>query len=244
MEGSAKGYVLVTGASRGIGACAALELARSGFDLVLWARTDTDLAKTAESCRAFGVDARTAIVDVSNEASVNESGVASINDLHALRGCVVNAGIGIWGTVAETEPGEWRAVISTNLDGAFYTIKACLPLIERHDRGQVVIMGSDSGRFGFAGRAAYCASKWGLNGLVESLRRETRSKGIRITCLTMSRVDTFFRTKQPGDRPSSLSIQEVGEVVRLVFSMPARVEMRELQLSSINDTFGPYPEQN
>ncbi|WFU25155.1 SDR family NAD(P)-dependent oxidoreductase [Bradyrhizobium sp. CB1717] len=239
-----EGYVLVTGASRGVGAGAALELARSGFDLVLWARTGGELAKTAERCRAFGVDARTAIVDVSNEASVNEAGAASLVDLDSLRGCVVNAGIGIWGTVTETKPDEWRAVMSTNLDGAFYTMKACLPLIERHDRGQIVIMGSDSGRFGFAGRAAYCASKWGLNGFVESLRRETRSSGIRITNLTMSRVDTFFRTKQPGDRPSSLSIQEISEVVRLVFLVPARVEMRELQLSSINDTFGPYPEQN
>jgi NAD(P)-dependent dehydrogenase (short-subunit alcohol dehydrogenase family) len=244
MEGSAKGYVLVTGASRGIGAGAALELARRGFDLVLWARTGKELAETAEKCRAFGVDARAAIVDVSNEASVSEVGAASINDLQALRGCVVNAGIGIWGTVAETKPNAWRAVMSTNLDGAFYTMRACLPLVERHDCGQIVIMGSDSGRFGFAGRTAYCASKWGLNGLVESLRRETRSKGIRITNLTMSRVDTFFRTKQPGDRPSSLSVKEVGEVVGLVFSMPPRVEMRELQLSSINDSFGPYPEQH
>jgi NAD(P)-dependent dehydrogenase (short-subunit alcohol dehydrogenase family) len=243
MRESPKGYVLVTGASRGIGAGAALVLARSGFNLVLWARSGEELAATAEKCRTFGVDVRTAIVDVSKDASVRDAGSASIDNLPHLCGCVVNAGIGIWGTTAETSMDEWRSVMSTNLDGAFYTMKACLPLIE-HSRGQIVMMGSDSGLFGYPGRIAYCASKSGLNGLVESLRREVRSKGVRVTNLTMSRVDTFFRAKRPGDRPSGLSIEEVGEAVGLIFSMPPRVEMRELQLSSINDTFGPFPEMS
>lgn len=234
--------ILITGASRGIGAGTAVALSKAGFDLVLWSRNESDLSETVTKCRGLGADVRSATVDVADSGSVMGAGATSLEGLEDLRGCVLNAGMGIWGNIWELSVEEWREVMSTNLDGAFFTLKVCLPLIERHRHGQIVAMGSDSGFYAHLKRAAYCASKWGLNGLVEAARRDSRAQGIRTTLLVMSRVDTHFRGKNPGDRPSGLSIAEVADAVCWIFKVPPRVEVRELHLCSITDSFGVFPE--
>lgn len=234
--------VLVTGASRGIGRATALALAAAGHDLVLWARTGADLAATATEARARGVDVRAAVVDVGDPAAVDGPGRASLDGLAALRAAVVNAGWGEWGALAETPPEQWRGIMATNLDGAFHSLQVALPLLLAHEHPQVVAMASDSSRFSYPQRAAYCASKAGFLSLMETLRHETRAQGLRVTNLLMSRVDTHFRGKQPGGRPSALSCEEVAGVVLTLLALPARVEVRELALSSITSTYGPYPE--
>lgn len=236
-------WVLVTGASRGIGAGIARRLARNGFNLVLWARTEADLRGVADDCRALGVEVRMAPVDVSDPDSVATSGGSALVGIESLRGCVVNAGSATFGNLRNLSNDAWRATIATNLDGAFFTLKQALPLLERHAYSQVISMGSQSAMFGFETQAGYCASKWGLNGLIETLRREKRSAGIRVTNLVMAGVDSFFRDKTPGDRPGSLEIEEVAGVVEGLFAMPSNVEVREIQIASMATAFGPFPER-
>jgi NADP-dependent 3-hydroxy acid dehydrogenase YdfG len=236
------GHVLITGASRGIGAACAAALAKARFDVVLWARSEPDLHATRDVCASHGVDARAAVVDVSDPQSVFGPGAASLAGLNSLRGCILNAGVGIWGNVTDFSVQDWRSVVATNLDGAFYSLKVSLPLLLQNPHGQILTMGSDSGLTGYPERGAYCASKSGLHGFLAAVRRETRGDGIRITNLVMSRVDTFFRSKKPGNRPNSLSVDDVARVVEWVFLAPSKVEIREVQLSAIAESFGPYPE--
>lgn len=231
--------VLVTGASRGIGRSVALELARLGFDLVLWARDGLELEEAAKECRQLNTSVTTAEVDVSDSRDVRMVGAQSLSDTTVLRGLVINAGIGIWGSVAAMERRDWLTVIDTNLGGAFDTLQIALPKLMAARGGQIVSMCSDSARFGFADRGAYCASKWGLYGLLEAVRAEVRPKGLRVTQLVPSRVDTFFRGKRPGMRPESLSSPDVAQVVGWVFSLPAKVEIRAIEMSAIASTFGP-----
>jgi NADP-dependent 3-hydroxy acid dehydrogenase YdfG len=239
---SDQNVVLITGASRGIGCAAALALASAGVDLVLWARTETDLKETADACRERGVNARTCVVDVSDPEMVADAGARSLAGLGALRGVVVNAGVGIWNALGDVSVDEWRALQGTNLDGAFHTLKAAIPLLLRHRAPQLIAVASDSSEYSFENRAAYCASKWGMLGFIEAIRREVRSKGVRVTVLELSRVDTFFRSKQQGSRPNSLSADEVAQLISMIFLLPARVEIRELKASAITSTWGPYPE--
>ncbi|WP_159080496.1 SDR family NAD(P)-dependent oxidoreductase [Nocardia suismassiliense] len=237
-----KGYVLVSGASRGIGRGIALALARAGFDLVLWGRVRADLGDTAVAARARGAEVICAGVDVSDPDSVSTAGAESVARLHSLRGVVVNAGGATWSPIARTATTEWRNTLATNLDGAFYTIRAGLPLLSNNPWAQLVGISSDSASFSFPTRGAYCAAKAGLASLLETARREHRGAGLRVSALALSRVDTHFRGKQPGDRPEAMSISEAAALVANVFALPRRIEIRELKASSITTTFGPYPE--
>jgi serine 3-dehydrogenase len=236
------GTVLVTGASRGIGRSAALHLAVAGFDLVLWARSCGDLEEVAALCRSHGRRVTIARVDVSDPDSVLSTGAASVAGEAALRGLVLNAGIGIWNPLASISTAEWRAMMSTNLDGAFHTVKLGVPLLTRHAQAQIVAIASDSSAYGYAGRSAYCASKWGFRGFVEAVRREVRPHGVRVTQLLPSRVDTHFRGKTPGARPDSLSADDVGGLIAMVFQLPPRIEVREMPVSAITSSYGPYQE--
>jgi NAD(P)-dependent dehydrogenase (short-subunit alcohol dehydrogenase family) len=235
-------FVLVTGASRGIGRGAALELAAAGFDLILWARSGADLEEVAAECRAAGRRVEVARVDVSDPESIASAGGASLANLGGLRGLVLNAGIGIWNTLDEVSPDEWRQIIGTNLDGAFYTLKFAVPYLTRHPRAQIVAVISDSAAYAYAGRSAYCASKWGMRGLVEAVRREVRPHGVRVTQLLPSRVDTYFRGKTPGARADSLSTGEVGRLIATVFTLPSRLELREIPVAAITSSYGPFGE--
>lgn len=235
-------WVLITGASRGIGAGAAKRLARKGFNLVLWARTGSDLDEVAGECRSLGVTVKAAAVDVSNPDSVATAGGAALDGIDGLRGCIINAGSATFGSLSQFSNDAWRAVIATNLDGAFFTLRTALPLLEQCPFSQVISLGSQSAIFAFESQAGYCASKWGLNGLIETVRREKRSSGIRVTNLVLAGVDTFFRGKKPGDRPGSLEIDEVASVVEALFTMPPNIEVREIHLSSMFTGFGPFPE--
>ena len=232
--------VLITGATRGIGRSCALSLARAGFDLVLWARNRPELERVAEECEMHRARVVVAQVDVRDSESVRGAGARSLAEFEALRGLVVNAGIGEWRRFMEVEPREWNDIIGTNLTGAYHCLQVAVPLLRQ--AAQIVAIGSDSSHFPFADRAAYCASKWGLRGLLESLRLELRPRGVRLTHLMVGRVDTYFRHRQPGQRPNALQADDVAALVATVFALPAHCELRELEAAALNGSFGPYAE--
>jgi serine 3-dehydrogenase len=235
-------FILITGGSRGIGRGSALQLAAAGRDLVLWAQSGDELETVAEACRAFGSRVITATVNVADPDSVMTSGSRSLESLPGLRGVVLNAGIGVWNPFGAVTAEEWSRILSTNLDGAFLTMKIAMPLLIRQSFSQLIAMLSDSAAFGYAGRSAYCASKWGLRGLIEALRSELRPHGVRVTQIFLSRVDTHFRGKTPGGRPDSLTPDEVGAFIASIFAMPERMELRDVSLSSILSSYGPFAE--
>ncbi|MGW2116633.1 SDR family oxidoreductase [Streptomyces zhihengii] len=239
----ARGWVLITGASRGIGRAAALALAGAGYPVILWARTAADLDEVAKTIeQRWGTPVRTAVVDVADPERVDEAAAASLEGVESLRGAVVNAGGGIWSPLEEMSTDDWRQVLGPNLDGAFHTLRTALPYLRRRPGSQIVGLASDSSYNSFAGRGAYCASKAGFLSLLETARREVREDGVRVTALVPSRVDTYFRGKQPGSRPEALTMAEAGEMVASVFALPPRIEVREIQFSSLTSSFGMFPE--
>lgn len=235
-------WIVVTGASRGIGRSTALRLAADGFGVALWSRSADQLAQLAKQIAARGGQARYAAVDVSDAGAVRQES-ARLRDIGVLKAVVVNAGSGHWRPFLETTPDQWRDTLATNLDGAFHTLRSLLPLLIEHGSGQVVAIGSDSALYSMAGRAAYCASKAGLRSLVETIRLEVRALGVRTTVLLPSRVDTFFGGKQAGDRPQALRPEDIAELVGLVLTLPPHVEVRELEIAAITEVYGPFPER-
>lgn len=239
---SRAGRVLVTGASRGIGRAVALELASAGYDLTLWARDAARLAEVARLAREAGAAVGTDVVDVADAAAVARAAAALSAEVPALRGLVLNAGSGRWTALDATSPDQWRDVVGTNLDGAFFSLRSVVPLLRAHPAAQVVGLASDSSFAAIPGRAAYCASKAGFVALLETARAELRADGVRVTVVAPSRVDTHFGGRAPGDRPGSLTPEHLAGVVRFVLDLPHEVELRELQLSALTTTYGRLPE--
>lgn len=225
------GWVVVSGASRGIGAATAKRLAADGRSTVAWARSADDLGAVAAACSRAGAPSLARVVDVADAEAVEEA-AAALPAGRVVEGVVLNAGVGAWEVLGDTAPDAWRTTIATNLDGAFYMLRALWPRLTR--RALIVGIGSDSGFEGRGGRAAYCASKFGLRGLLESARIDGSELDLRVSHLACGPVDTYFRDSAPGDRPGALSADEVAEAVSLLFGLPAHVEMPELKLVSVD----------
>jgi 3-oxoacyl-[acyl-carrier protein] reductase len=241
-----RGWVLVTGASRGIGAAVAARLATDGFDLVLWARSADGLAATAREVEAAGGRAAVGVVDVGRAEQVLAVG-AALADLEPLAGVVLNAGSGRWASLSTMDTSEWDRVIRTNLDGAYHVLRLVLPRLTAARTGLVVGVLSDSVLYPYPDRTAYAASKAGLGALLESARREVRHLGVRVCALLPSRVDTHFQGSHeraaPGTRTGALTAAEVADMVGMLFGLPANVEVRHLQLAAMTSTYGPFPER-
>ena len=247
MSREGKGWVLVTGAGRGIGEAVARSLATAGYDLVLWSRTAAALDRAAAGVQELGARVRTAAVDVGDAAEVTLAGRHSLPPERTLAGVVLNAGHGAWSPLADLDPLDWERTIRTNLNGAYHTLRACLPLLTETPGSLVVGMLSDSALHPFPERSAYSASKAGMQAMLDVARRETRGSGVRVTALLPSRVDTFFQgghpDAAPGTRLGALSAAQVAQVVAWLFDLPQAVEIRHIQLAAMTSTYGLLPER-
>ena len=225
------GLVVISGASRGLGAATALRLAADGRPTVAWARSADDLRAVTEACSRAGAPSLARVVDVADAQAV-EAAAAALPAERVVEGIVLNAGVGAWAPLDETTADAWRTTIATNLDGAFHMLRALWSRLA--PRALIVGVGSDSGYEGRGGRAAYCASKFGLRGLLETARLDGSQLELRVSHLACGPVDTHFRGSTPGDRPGALSSDDVAETVALLFGLPAHVEMPELRLVSVD----------
>jgi len=240
---SAQATVLVTGAGRGIGRAVALELASNSFDLVLWSRSEAPLLEVVAQARTFGVSVSYAVLDV-GDADAVEAAAREVKG--ALAGMVLNAGHGVWTSLEVLAHEEWRHTLRTNLDGVFHVLRACMPILRRRSGALLAAVLSDSALYPFAQRGAYAASKAGARALLEVARRELRASGSRVTLIYPSRVDTGFqgahRDAQPGTRKGALDAGDVGRIIAALYTWPQSVEIRELHLSAMTSTFGPFQE--
>ncbi|WP_206151262.1 mycofactocin-coupled SDR family oxidoreductase [Starkeya sp. ORNL1] len=201
---------LVTGAARGIGRACALALAVEGADIVALdlagpvesvthypPATPADLAETVRRVEATGRRCLSVQADVRDLAALRSTVERSVRELGKLDIVVANAGIGMWGNLAAMQDRQWRDVIDINLTGAANTMRAALPhMIERRD-GRIVAIASVGGRAGFPDVSAYCASKWGVMGLVKSAALELGTSNVRVNAVCPTAVDTpMFRSPE------------------------------------------------
>jgi NAD(P)-dependent dehydrogenase (short-subunit alcohol dehydrogenase family) len=114
------------------------------------------------------------------------------------------------GYVEEFEISDWLEVLNTNLNGAFYTVKAALPHIR--EGGHIVFVGSIASKRAFPGWAAYCASKWGLLGFAKSLGEELKGR-IKVSTVLPGAVDTPLWEGIGGDKSRMLKAEDVAKVI-------------------------------
>jgi NAD(P)-dependent dehydrogenase (short-subunit alcohol dehydrogenase family) len=178
---------LVTGAASGIGEAVVLRLVREGVGgLVLVDRDEQGLASIASGAGGAQVVVRRH--DVADPDAWAATEAAAREAFGGVDLAVVNAGVSIAGRVAEQTFADWRAVLSTNLDGAFLTLQAALRLIS--DGGAIVAVASASAVKAEPATGAYAASKAGVVQLTKVAAREAASRGVRVNAILPGGVKT------------------------------------------------------
>jgi NAD(P)-dependent dehydrogenase (short-subunit alcohol dehydrogenase family) len=175
---------LVTGGGRGIGRGIVLEFAREGADVAINYRRDRDAAeRTAAEVRDLGRRAAVVQADVSDREAVEAMVVQAVDFLGRLDVAVANSGVASrLAPVAQTDPAEWRRVLATDLDGAFWTARAVIPHVVAQ-KGVLLFISSIGADMAGAGGAPYHVAKAGVNTLTKVLAREVAPDGVRVNCI-------------------------------------------------------------
>lgn len=204
---------LITGAGRGIGQAAAIELAARGYHLALTSRTSSDLEQTRHLAgRGVMIPA-----DLTRPEQVDQLVSQALDTLGRVDALVHCAGLAPSLAVEQMTPGQWHQVIDTNLSSAFYLAHALWPTFRKQQGGVIVNISSFACRDPFPGFAAYGAAKAGLNLLSLSLAREGKPLGVRVHTIAPSAVETgMFRaliTPEQWPTDKTLSPSEVAKVI-------------------------------
>ena len=226
--------VLITGASRGIGAACARRFARDGWKVAVhYYKSEAEALALAEELRAAGAEAvpvRGDLSDPAQAARAVEMAQAALGHLDAL---VCNAGVALpVQLLTDTTDDQWRRVMGTDLDGVFFTLRAAIPGMVSRKRGAIVTVSSMWGVTGGSCEAPYSAAKAGVIGLTKALAKELGPSGIRVNCVAPGAIETDMTAfLTPEDRAALAdeaplgrmgAPEEVAEAVRFLAGEEAR----------------------
>jgi len=194
---------VVTGGARGIGRTIAFEMAANGADVVVLdiagpvspasnakPATPEDLAETVRQIKAYGRKADAIRVDIRDITALRAAADHVEQQFDKIDIVVADAAIQRWKPLLEMQDSEWHDVIDNNLNGTTNTIRAFAPKMVAKTYGRIVVLSSMQGKHGTKDVASYCASKWGILGLMKSAALELGQYGITVNALIPGSVDT------------------------------------------------------
>ncbi len=197
---------IVTGASSGIGRATAVGLARRAYAVTLAARREDRLRDIARLCDP--AEALVVPTDVSDPSQVQAMVEKTLSRFGRLDVLVANAGYGLFARVDETPPDEMRRIMDVNFMGVFFACQAALPAMKKQGGGHIFVVSSVIGKRGTPFHGAYCASKFAICGLAESMRVEMAPFGIRVTTVCPALTDTEFFDKSVRGQAAKTSFSK------------------------------------
>ena len=235
---------LVTGASRGIGFGVALRLAQEGIQTAIVGRDRTKIEQAAKKITEItGTQALAVVADVANYRDCVSAVEKVVKEFGSIDVLVPNAGVGIIGSVDESDPADWALMMQTNYLGTAHIIKAVLPVMQKQGSGDVIAIVSAGGTKGYPEWSGYCASKWAVMGFMDSFAQEVIAQGIRVSTLCPGGVDTAFwddlnkdinRAGSEG-RSKLMSPADVAEMVMLQVNLPRNVMLKNALFFPTNE---------
>lgn len=230
MHKLAERKILVTGASRGIGAAITRQLLDSGCKVVAVARDFSDWSQHKHGLEMVSLDL-SLIQDLPHQ-------LGEIARNHPqLDGLILNAGYGQFGSLEEFSYPQIRDLVETNLLQHIYFARAFIPRFKKQGRGDLILIGSEAALSGGRKGAVYSACKFGLRGLAQSLREECCGRGVRVSLINPGMVDTGFYDSldfTPGEAAENhLRADDVAQAVNLVLQAPAGTVFDEINLNPL-----------
>jgi hypothetical protein len=232
---------LITGASSGFGEAMARLLASQGCDLALGARrVERVQALADELVKTHGVKAFAGAVDTRHTASVDTFVAEAVEALGGLHVVIANAGLAsgtfkMW----ETPDEDLEAMLRTNVEGVVKTVRATIPHLRASGWGHVFFIGSTAGHQAYEGGSVYCASKFGVKAMAQSLRLELCGEPIRVTSVDPGMAETEFsnvrlkddeKAKAVYQGVEALTAMDVAECVRWSLMLPDHVNIDQIQV--------------
>ncbi|MFQ5746202.1 MAG: SDR family NAD(P)-dependent oxidoreductase [Gemmatimonadota bacterium] len=232
-------WILITGASSGIGAACARALVEDGAGLVLWARRGARLADLAADLSGGDVAVRTAEVDVRDRERVHQAAETLVAAGIVPDVLVNNAGLASGlDPVQEGDPDDWDRMIDTNVKGLLNVTRAILPHMIRLGRGHVVNVGSTAGHMVYPRGNVYNATKYAVRALTEAMNLDVAGTPIRVSSVDPGFVETEFSlVRFHGNRERAdavyegfqpLSPDDVADAIRYVVNAPPHVNVADL----------------
>ena len=224
-----KGVALVTGASRGIGAAIALQLAKDGYDIAVNYLERQD--KAEEVRKQVEQAGRRAVIcqaDVADELQVQKMFAYVQKELGAIELLVSNAGIAGQVQVQDLTQERWKRFFAVNVDGAFHTVQCALPHMLHQHKGCIITISSMWGLRGASCESAYSATKAALIGFSRSLANELAPSGIRVNCIAPGVIDTDMLEELPEEIRGSLAGELIVTAIALAaYETSALLSLRE-----------------
>ena len=227
---------IVTGSTKGIGKSIGNELARNGFNVVINSRNQEEVDNVAKEIEEnFDIQSIGIQADISDEHQVKDMVNQTIKKFQQIDVLVNNAGVLIVKTLEQTTQENWDKIIDTNLKGTFLCSREVLPYMISKNSGFIINISSGAGKSGYAGLSSYCASKFGVIGLTESLAQEVDQFGISVVALCPGAVATdmqkqfmsseeYERGKNDMIQPSKIA-KKTMEVINGKFSSGSSVDI-------------------
>ncbi|WP_154852716.1 SDR family NAD(P)-dependent oxidoreductase [Cyclobacterium xiamenense] len=189
---------VVTGASRGIGAATAILLAEKGAQVILVARSKSDLLHVATRIRQAGGIAYIVASDLADAASTRNAAQAILQN-HGVPDLLVNnAGAGRWLFAEETPEGEEDVMIALPYLAAFRLCRAFLPGMLSRRSGMILNVNSPASLIPWSGATGYAASRWALRGFTEALRADLHGTGMRVCEVMLGETSSNYFEANPG----------------------------------------------
>jgi NADP-dependent 3-hydroxy acid dehydrogenase YdfG len=229
---------VVTGASSGIGEATARLLAGEGCNVVLAARREDRLKSLAAE---LGEGALAAPTDVTDPAACAALVARTVERFGSLEILVNNAGLGLYGSIPEGDPDDWRRMFDVNVLGVLYSTRAAVRHMLARGTGDVVFVSSLAGRrVPRADGTVYAATKHAVTAIAEGLRMDVHEKGIRVINVEPGLVRTEFPESSYPDAEeyyaekeyTPLEAEDVAAAVMYALEQPQRVSVNEIMVRS------------
>src|SRR4051794_23998530 len=218
--------LLITGASRGLGAATARLAAEAGFKVALVARKAESVAALAAE---LGEDRALALgADVGDWPSVSGAVDETVARFGRLDAAFANAGIGVGTSFFgddDPDPRAWEEMVRTNVLGAAYTARAALPEL-KESAGHLLITGSVAGRY-IRNASMYSVTKWAVTGMAGAIREEAVGTGVRVTLVNPGMTDTDILSDEQRRKPM-LQPDDIARAVLYALSQPPTVDVNEI----------------
>lgn len=220
---------IITGGGRGIGRATALAFAREGADVVLAARTVSEIEAVAAEVRALGRRALAIPTDVTQKSQVNAMVKQTYEAFGKVDILVNNSGVAIHNPIPKIREEDWDANIAVNLKGVFLCTQAVFSRMCQRKYGHIVNISSISGKHGYRNAGAYCAAKFGVVGFTETTNIEGRPHGVKAYVVCPGPVDTKMRRdNHPDDDWKKLTLPEdVADLILFLVTQPPRAHILE-----------------
>ena len=232
--------VVITGASKGLGAAIAQRLADAGCSLALVARSEAELTRLADKLTGeYGVIAQGFVCDLADSEAVFACSQQILNTFGHVDILVNNAGTGAYKPFLEHRIAEHNAILDVNIKAAVHLSYALLPQMLEREHGQIINIASDVSHRPQPNMAVYSASKFALRGFSLSLLREVKDQGVKVTLLNPGIIDTCFNGNVPGNQAAKDALQPdaVAETVFQLMTQPQFQLIDELTLHPQSQDF-------